>query len=197
MNINSFPTRRACCTIASLALLVSLPSAAADEARIPMWLTGTYGYGQRVDLYGVGAMWGPSWGPERFARLGFEWRFAADLNYWAGHSTASSDRTLWDIGLTPYMRWNASGQDFQNMFIEAGVGPHLLSQTRIGVGNEHWRNFSTAFQFGSRLAVGVKLGDKGHEVALYVQHVSNAKIKDPNDGLTYYGVVVRLPLELR
>jgi lipid A 3-O-deacylase len=194
--ISSFATKLSAAAIVAIALAAGSVGANAEDGRTPVWLTATYGNGDRVDIYGVGVMWAPSWGSQRFTQRGFEWRFAADVNYWIGPSNAASDRTLWDVGFTPFLRWNPGDETFSRMFVEAGIGPHLLSQTRIGVGPERSRVFSTAFQFGSRLAVGVKLGDKQqYELAAYVQHDSNASIKTPNSGLTYFGAVLRVPLE--
>lgn len=43
--------------------------------------------------------------------------------------------------------------------------------------------FSTTFNFGEHLAVGRQLGaTRHHEVALRVQHFSNAGIRQPNPG---------------
>ena len=48
----------------------------------------------------------------------------------------------------------------------------------------------------NRLAVGLSFGPRGrYEIAPFLQHVSNAKIKLPNDGLTYFGVTMRFALD--
>ena len=48
------------------------------------------------------------------------------------------------------------------------------------------RQFSTAFQFTEVIGVGLSLGDHGrHEVALRLQHFSNAGIKEPNPGESF------------
>ena len=71
------------------------------------------------------------------------------------------------------------------LFVEGGLGFHLLSATRIN--ND--RIFSTAFQFGEMVGVGTSFGSRNeYEVRLLVQHVSNGRIKLPNWGLTYPGI---------
>ena len=45
------------------------------------------------------------------------------------------------------------------------------------------KRFSTAFNFGDHVGIGVQLGDDhGQELSLRLQHFSNAGIKDPNPG---------------
>ena len=62
-------------------------------------------------------------------------------------------------------------------YAEAGIGTHLFSNTKLGN-----RDFSTAFQFGSIVGVGVGFGERGqYELSYRFQHLSNADIKKPND----------------
>ena len=59
---------------------------------------------------------------------------------------------------------------------------HLLSATSLNA----QRQFSTAFQFGDHVGVGVRFGDKGkYELGYRYQHFSNAGIKEPNQGVNY------------
>ena len=76
-------------------------------------------------------------------------------------------------------------------YLEAGIGVHLLSHVRIN--ND--RDLSTAFQFGENAGAGIAFGENHRfELGVYVQHESNASIKEPNPGLTYLGVVLRVAL---
>lgn len=60
---------------------------------------------------------------------------------------------------------------------------HLLSRTRISDS----KVFSTAFQFGDRIAAGYRFGDAlDSELAVRFQHYSNAGIKEPNPGINFY-----------
>jgi hypothetical protein len=89
------------------------------------------------------------------------------------------------------LRWAGPGVSGAQLFIEAGVGVRLLSATRI---NED-RGLGSAFQFGETGGLGISFGEHHrYEVGAYVQHVSNGSIKQPNNGLTYYGVVLRAAL---
>jgi hypothetical protein len=67
-------------------------------------------------------------------------------------------------------------------YAEAGIGPHLISETSLGR-----RRFSTAFQLGSLVGFGLGFGEKGqYEISYRFQHLSNVEIKKPNDGLNLH-----------
>ena len=67
-------------------------------------------------------------------------------------------------------------------FGELGIGASLMDR----VYHTPERQFSTTFQFTEVIGAGLSLGDHGqHEVALRLQHFSNAGIKEPNPGETF------------
>jgi len=64
-------------------------------------------------------------------------------------------------------------------FWEAGIGGSLASRRYVLV----YKGFSTRANFASHLGVGIRFGSQQqHELALRVQHFSNAGIKTPNPG---------------
>ena len=185
------------CRVGILLALWAIPFAAtAQRSDATPWLTATAGYGQRVAVYGVGAMWHVPWGEEMLARHGLEARIGVDVLRWEGPAEDNANRSLWNGNVTPYLRWHPAEGAWRNTFIEVGVGVQALSHTSITSTADYRRNFATAFQFGERLAVGLSFGPRGrYEIAPFLQHVSNAKIKLPNDGLTYFGVTMRFALD--
>ena len=67
------------------------------------------------------------------------------------------------------------------LYLEAGIGVHLLSHASIDA-----RDLSTAFQFGEFAGIGVNFGEHSEcGIGLRIQHLSNARIKQPNDGVTF------------
>jgi hypothetical protein len=77
------------------------------------------------------------------------------------------------------MQRDASLSSGVSPFAEAGIGAHLLTDTRLGD-----RAFSTALQLGSVLGLGLGFGDNGqYEVSYRYQRLSNLGIKNPNDGM--------------
>jgi opacity protein-like surface antigen len=87
---------------------------------------------------------------------------------------------LADIGLTPTLRWQPDG--LQGFYIEGGIGARYISQTTLGS-----KRLSTRFQFGDHLGFGYRFGPKAaFDLGYRFQHLSNADIKRPNDGLDFH-----------
>jgi len=167
------------------------PSARAASGLAPDGLDLTGGYGDNVAIYGIGVHWDSLCTCAAFKSAGFDLKLAAQLAYWKGHEHPASNSSLWDVGLTPVLRWSPPGGGAARLFLEAGIGAHLLSDTRINTE----RVFSTAFQFGEIGVIGLGFGDRyRYEIGGLIQHVSNGAIKEPNNGLTYFGAVFRAPL---
>jgi hypothetical protein len=177
-----------------LLALVGGGAAADDVPRDsdPARLVLTGGYGHKIAIYGIGALWSIPFGAETLARYGLDARLGADLSWWDGHDRGVPNRFLWDVDVTPYLRSRPDDGPWHQAFAEIGVGVHLLSHTSI---NES-RDLSTAFQFGERFAIGYDFGaHRRYEVTAFVQHVSNGKIKLPNPGLTYFGGTIGIPFD--
>ena len=88
---------------------------------------------------------------------------------------------IYGISLTPVFRYQRDTRLSSGItpFAEAGLGAHLLSDTHIGN-----NDMSTAFQVGSLLGLGVGFGERGqYELSYRFTHISNADIRQPNDGL--------------
>jgi hypothetical protein len=108
-------------------------------------------------------------------RLGLE----ASMGGWDPHGANST--LMGDIGFTPIFRIQGAGPS--GPFAEVGAGVHLLSRTQISDS----KTFSSAFQFGDRMAIGYRFGDSmDSELAVRFQHYSNAGIKEPNPGINFY-----------
>jgi len=184
---------RACRRVLALLVVIGapLPPAYAAGSFVPDGVDITGGYGDNVAIYGVGVHWDSLCTCAALKSAGFDVRLLAQLAYWRGHEHPAVNRTLWDASLTPMLRWSGVDMGPTRLFIEAGLGAHLLSQTRINTE----RVFSTAFQFGEIGVIGLRFGDRHrYEIGALIQHVSNGAIKEPNNGLTYFGAVFRAQL---
>jgi len=165
--------------LAILAVLALAPLPALAQKHIFVdWQHTNY----QVDAFGIGTRLE---GRNAIRQLG-DWRLDRDwrlrLAYW--HATRGDARSLVDAAVYPTFRLIATGNPAFTPFGEASLGAHLLSRTRI-----ENRQLETAFQFGEQLAFGVRFGArKAFAVALRAEHVSNASIKLPNDGATFYGL---------
>jgi lipid A 3-O-deacylase len=187
------PGLRACTRryiFASTLLIAALPRAAlASDALAPDGVAFTAGYGKSVDVLGLAVNWNFAHDESSLVMGLFEPRLVAGVSYWRGTQDPNAHRSLWDFGLTPMLRWSAPGTASPRFFVEAGVGVHMLTATRIN----NNRILSTAFQFGEQAGIGLAFGpEHRYDLGVYVQHVSNARIKEPNDGLTYVGLLLRV-----
>ena len=171
---------------AAIAATIAGSAGAADL--MPDALSLMVGDGSDVTTYTVGAVWKTPFTCPWLADNNIDVRVAGDIAYWAGQDRDKPVNDLVDVSVTPLLHWSPRGGAWQALFVEAGIGLHLLSHTQI-----NQRRFSTAFQFGERLVVGVNLGGP-IEIGGYLQHVSNADIKQPNDGITQWGVMLRMLL---
>lgn len=107
----------------------------------------------------------------------------ASYAYW---QIQSADRAglsqLSQLALVPVLRYRpANGAS--PWFFETGLGVTATSS----VYRTRQKRFSTSFNFGTHLAVGRSFGEqRRHEIALRLEHFSNAGIKHPNPGENFF-----------
>lgn len=125
----------------------------------------------------IGATWAWAWQTDwAGGRLGGYWE--ASFGRWESELDDGRTASAWvtQLGVTPVLRWTP---DHSRWFFEAGIGANVL----LPIYRSKDKRFSTAFNFGDHLAAGYRFGDHGeHEVALRLQHFSNAGIRHPNPG---------------
>ena len=183
-------TRLLTVVMSVIACSALVPVAYAD-AFSPDGVDATIGQGHAVFVSGAALHWNSLCECTFLKDHDFDTRLVAQVSYWHAQQHPTEHGSLWDFGLTPMLRWLPPCCTAVQPFLEAGVGVHLLSHTRIN--ND--RDMSTAFQFGENAGGGFAFGeDRRFELGVYVQHESNARIKEPNPGLTYVGVVFRVAL---
>ena len=171
----------------AIALMAMLANGASAVSLLPQQVYGTFGYtsGAFVAIYGAGASWDLKPRPPARDESGLGIRLDGQVAYWWGKGKPTENNHVWDFSATPVFRWTFAKPEAPRVFVEGGLGVHLLSATRIN--ND--RIFSTALQFGEMVGIGTSFGPRNeYEVRVYVQHVSNAGIKMPNWGLTYPGI---------
>lgn len=103
----------------------------------------------------------------------------ASVSRWS-YPSPDGRRATWlaQFGATPVLRWRANDGS-SPWFVEAGVGATFTTN----VYQTASKRFSTRFNFGDHLGVGRNFGPlREHEVAVRLEHFSNAGIKHPNPG---------------
>lgn len=162
-------------------------SALASDSRWIDALSFTYGQDEDssdIEAYRVGLQnrWERTWFNGGAWYLGGYWD--AELAWIDSDNNDEGNTELWDLSLTPVLRYQRDAELSSGVtpFAEAGIGAHLLSDTRLGD-----QKLSTAFQFGSMVGFGLGFGERGqYELSYRFQHISNADIKKPNDGLNLH-----------
>jgi hypothetical protein len=108
-----------------------------------------------------------------------------ELGVWQFQSDDGPTKTTQALAGTGKLRWEGTPISQWSPFMEFGVGLAGFSQTTVaGV-----RHLGGGFEFTEVLASGLRLGARGQfEIAIFGQHVSNAGINFPNEGITYIGI---------
>lgn len=142
-----------------------------------------YGMGNMVEMARTGVSW--DW-DERW-QLGDGWRatgfWEAALGTWKGYKPENDNQTITEVGITPVWRLTREGGDGVKPYLEGGfVGMHLISPTFIYTN----RKFGSAFEFGNHIGFGVSFGPRREfELGYRFQHISNAGLKQPNQGINF------------
>jgi lipid A 3-O-deacylase len=149
----------------------------------------TIGYGKEsntndADIFQLSLQhkWNRTWFNGGAWYVGGYWD--AGLSYLNANANSGENGDLFDISLMPVLRWqrDASLSSGVSPFAEAGIGPHLLSETQLAD-----QAYSTALQLGTLVGFGIGFGDRGqYELSYRYQYVSNLDFKKPNDGMNQH-----------
>lgn len=158
-----------------------LPYAAiAHDADTPWWhpdgLLLQAGVGKHVQSAAASLVWDTDWRRDYASGLLTAY-VEADIGKW--HTSARvHNRTFTQVGVTPMLRFYPRPIG-SGWFVEAGIGANAISPLY----RDDDKRFSTVFNFGDRLGVGRRFGERDeHEITLRVEHFSNCRIKQPNPG---------------
>lgn len=162
---------------ALLAATTTAQAQLADARHAPaMYLQGGVAKhsAQSITIGGTLPMnWSTNWGGYPISA---HWDMS--LSMWNSEQEFSqSKRNIAVLGLTPTLRLHSKSDT--PWFVEAGIGGYLSNHLY----ESRHRQFSTAFNFGSHVGVGLFTGaQRENEWMLRVEHFSNAGIKSPNPG---------------
>jgi hypothetical protein len=174
------PVARVHLASALLALALAWP---AQSAFAQDTVFATFG-GDTIFVFGAGIAWAPWWSTQLENDRKLSLRGMASVSVWdaRGHDV---NHTLVAFGAYPVLRLDMAPIADVVPFVEAAIGFNALTHTWI-----ENRRLSTAFQFGEFVGVGFAFGDRRQfDLGARYQHISNADIKRPNDGLSYASIV--------
>lgn len=155
--------------------------AAGDGEQRPAWRPSAFfvqvGVAEGASTAIAGALWDWSWRRD-FALGSVTGYWELSLGRWKSQSGDDAHAWVTQLGLTPVFRLHPAGWG-EGWFVEGGVGANVLAP----IYRTEDKRFSTVFNLGSHLALGRRFGQAGdRELALRVQHFSNAGIRHPNPG---------------
>ncbi len=133
----------------------------------------------------------------KMGRVAFQWdsgrRWFADgdwhvagycepaLGFWRGRK-AGGDPFFYEIAFTPVLRLEKKSFSGWSPYLDGGLGVHLITGNRV----TDTRNLSSNYHFGSHIGVGVRFGKHNEfDVGYRIQHLSNAGLKQPNEGINF------------
>ena len=158
-------------TLAATALVLM----AVQPARAADGVSAELGYNDEVRMWRAGLQW--KW--ERRWWRGGSWELGGYWDLSAG-GWRNGEQTIYDLGLTPVFRLEGTAPG--SPYLEAGIGFHVISDLHI----DYDRSFSTRFQFGDHVGVGMRFGPRSrYDVGLRLQHLSNGGIRKPNPGIDF------------
>jgi lipid A 3-O-deacylase len=149
----------------------------ADSASAPsaVFLEAGSGGGTHEQTAGLTWDWDKTWSIGG-GRISGYWE--ASIARWSYTGETGRSTSLGKLEVAPMFRYRAS-DGASPWFIEGGIGLTLMN--RMFASNRN--RFSTRYNFGDHLAIGRSFGPQGqYEVALRLEHVSNAGLKEPNPG---------------
>ncbi|HEY7903275.1 MAG TPA: acyloxyacyl hydrolase [Casimicrobiaceae bacterium] len=161
--------------------------ACAQEAR---WLNFAASTGEDVNALRIGGGWRPDCTCEWLARISAVPFVSGHVEYLNSRGTQSVNDVVWNAGLMAGARWPLFPDSRWRPWIEFGIGGAAFTHASIGD-----RHLGNALLFNERLSTGLALDATGrYEFATYVEHRSNAGLVPPNQGLTTYGLELRVGL---
>ncbi len=116
---------------------------------------------------------------------GGEWHLASywepAVGFWQGKS-ATGDKQIYEFAFTPVLRFEKKSLSYFSPYIEHGVGLHLITGHHV----TDDRDMGGNFHFGTHIGVGLRFGAKSEfDVGYRLQHLSNAGLKQPNEGINF------------
>ena len=165
---------------AAFFFMTAAPAAAVDGMAVEAGAGDGKSEGTDVGQVAVQWSWSRRWLQGGDWHVGGYWDLG--LGHWRRGVTAGQNGSITEIGATPVFRLHRNS--LSGFYLEAGIGLHLLSKSSLGE-----KQFSTLFQFGDHLGFGYRFGARDAlDLAYRYQHLSNADIKKPNDGIEFHQI---------
>jgi lipid A 3-O-deacylase len=179
-------------TLALAIAAVAMPCStlpAASAAIEPSTVFAQIGAGdQETTAYLLGATWDLPWRRD-YRVVSVAGYFEGAFGRWTTHKPHTDSAWPTQLDLTPVLRLRP--MTLPNYFLELGVGANYI----VPVFDTGRKRFSTEFNFGDHVGVGRTFsGHHPSELAVRLEHFSNAGIEHPNPGENFLQVRYSLRL---
>jgi len=180
------PIHSTLCAVFAATLALSPVRVSASEMGLVL------GQGDKVNIIGL-AVRSRDWNTTGiFDRPGFAVSGEWQLSRWQAKHQHAEVSTIADGSYTVVLTFTPHAESISSpagaTYVEMGLGIHLISEQSIGTDRE----FGSAFQFGEFIGGGLRFGSSNrYTLGLRVQHVSNGRTSQPNDGITFVEGVIR------
>lgn len=168
---------------ASAFLLAPGPAQSTDGVALDLGKDGVTNAKVKRAQLGVQWDWKKRWLEAGNWHVGGYWDLG--VGYWDNDTSDRTSSALWEIGFTPVFRLQQTTPAAIAPYAEIGIGAHLLSETTVSAK----RDLGGAVQFGSHVGLGARFGPRNAlELGYRYQHLSNAGLDSPNDGIDFHSV---------
>jgi hypothetical protein len=119
---------------------------------------------------------------------GEEWQVAGywepALGFWRGGKISDGgNRAIYEVALTADFRLEKKSLRFWSPYAEYGIGAHLITGHHV----TEFRDLGGNYHFGNHVGVGLRFGEHNElDIGYRLQHLSNAGIKQPNEGIDFH-----------
>ena len=153
----------------------------------PVWalsgMSSEIGYADNARLLRASSVWNLD---QRWLS-GAGWHLApqvhAGIGVWSG--TATQKNTIAEVFVAPSVRYRPNASSGQQPYVEAGLGAHLISESRL----DDQRDLGANLLLSEHLVVGVVFGDRSqYDLSYRFQHMDNAGQRATNPGLNAHQV---------
>ncbi|MBM4189953.1 MAG: acyloxyacyl hydrolase [Betaproteobacteria bacterium] len=127
------------------------------------------------------------WNLDQHRSSGAGWHLAPQIHVGVGawNGTATNKKTVAEIFVAPSVRYRPNASSGQQPYIEAGLGAHLISESRL----DDQRDLGANLLVSEHLAMGVVFGDRSqYDLSYRFQHMDNAGQRTANPGLNAHQV---------
>lgn len=144
-----------------------------------------FGAGERTDNYRIALQWDVKYWTNRAGTWDIIGSITPNYSVFDSDIVRNGERIrLRDIGITPTITFQPRSYSLGPFvpYIDMGIGFHYLTDKKISL-----KTFSTNFQFGDHIGMGLKFGPQlGYKLGYSFQHLSNGGIDAPNPGINFH-----------